>query len=99
MISISITTDGDYSAPMFVSRGKVLGISIYSPGTQWTGTIEVQRLPAEDSMAYPLHSDAGFITYLSKTADYEASLADMAPGWYRFKATAAIANTADCKIW
>ena len=98
MISISITTDGQYSAPMFVSRGKILGVSINSPGAQWTGTIELQRLPAEDSLEYPLHS-ASFITYLSKTADYEDSLADLAPGWYRFKATAAIANTADCKIW
>lgn len=100
MISISITAENDYSAPMFVSKGKkVLGISINSPGTQWTGTIELQRLPAENSMTYPLHSDTGFITYLSKTGDYEDSLADLAPGWYRFKATAAIANTADCKIW
>ena len=99
MISISITTDGDYSAPMFVSRDTTLGVSIHSPGAQWTGTIELQRLPAENSMTYPLHSDTGFITYLSKTGDYEDSLADLAPGWYRFKATAAIANTADCKIW
>ena len=99
MISISITTDGDYSAPMFVSRGKVLGISIHSPGAQWTGTIEIQRKPAEDSMTYPSHSDAGFLKYLSKTADYEDSLADVPPGWYRFKAVVAIANIADCKIW
>jgi len=98
MISISITAENDYSAPMFVSRGKILGVSIYSPGTQWTGTIELQRLPAENSLNYPLHSDT-FITYLSKTADFEDSLADLAPGWYRFEATAAIANQADCKIW
>ncbi len=99
MIEISITADGDYSAPLFVSKGKkVLGISIHSPGTQWTGTIELQRLPGEGSAPYPLHSDT-FITYLSKTADYEDSLADLASGWYRLKATAAITNIADCKIW
>lgn len=96
MISISITTNGEYSAPMFVSRGKILGISI--SGT-WTGTIEIQRKPAEDSMTYPLHSDTGFLKYLSKTADFEDSLADMPPGWYRFKAVAAMTGTVVCKLW
>lgn len=95
MIEISITADGDYSGPMSVSRSKILGISI--SGT-WTGTVELQRLPAEDSMSYPIHSDT-FLTYLSKTANYEDSLADLAPGWYRLKATAAMTGTAVCKIW
>ena len=95
MISIPITTNGDHSAPMFVSRGKILGVSI--SGT-WTGTIELQRLPAEDSVHHPLYSDS-FLKYLSKTADYEDSLADLAPGWYRLKAVAAMTGTVVCKIW
>lgn len=95
MLEISITAENDYSEPMSVSRGKTLGISI--SGT-WTGTIELQRLPAEDSLTYPLHS-ASFLTYLSKTANYEDSLADLAPGWYRLKATAAMTGTAVCKVW
>ena len=33
------------------------------------------------------------------TADYEDSLADLAPGWYRLKAVAAMTGTAICKIW
>jgi len=95
VISISITAQNQYSEPIFVPRGNILGISI--SGT-WTGTIELQRLPAEDTFTFPLHSDS-FLKYLSKTADYEDSLADLAPGWYRLKATAAMTGTAVCKIW
>lgn len=95
MIEISITTNGDYSAPMYVERDRTLGVSI--SGT-FTGTVELQRVPAEAGNEYPLPT-ADFFTYLSKTAIYEGSLSFLAPGWYRFKATAAMTGTAVCKMW
>jgi len=96
MITKSITAVNQYSGPLYVSRGRILGLSI--SGT-FTGTIELQRLPAEDINKYPLHSDSGFETYVSKTAIFAGEYADLAPGWYRVKATATITGTAVCKIW
>jgi hypothetical protein len=87
MISISFTAAEQYSEPMFVSRGFTLGISFSSillvSGLEFIATIALQRLPAEDSLVYPLHSDTGFKSYLSKTGPYEDSVANLAPGWYR----------------
>jgi hypothetical protein len=81
---------------MFVPRNYTLGISI--SGT-FVATVALQRLPAEDSLTYPLHSNSGFLDYVSKTAAYEDSLSYLAPGWYRLKCTAYTSGTAVCKIW
>jgi hypothetical protein len=95
MITVSITTNGDTSEPMFVPRERVLGISI--SGT-FTGTVELQRLAQEESTPYPA-STGSFQTYLAKTGIFEEALQFLSPGWYRFKATAAMTGTAVCKMW
>jgi len=96
MITISITTSGDYSDAMYVPRDGVLGFSITG---SWTGTIELQRKAEENSANYPLHSDTGWVTFLSKTAIFNADSYHLAPGWYRVKATNTISGTAVCRIW
>jgi hypothetical protein len=96
MISKSFTAADQYSEVLFIPRGRILGISI--SGT-FTATVALQRLPAEDNFGYPIPTSTGFLDYASKTAAYEDSLADLAPGWYRLKCTAYTSGTAVCKIW
>jgi len=96
MITKSITAINQYSETLFIERGGIIGLSI--SGT-WTGTVEIQRLPNESTFPYPLHSDSGWETYVSKTANFVGEYSDLAPGWFRVKATAAWTGTAVCKIW
>ena len=96
MVTESITANGQYSEAVYVQRDGVLGFSI--SGT-WTGTVELQRIAGENLGDYPLHSDTGWLTFLSKTANYNADSYHLAPGWFRVKATAAWTGTAVCRIW
>ena len=96
MVEKSITANGQYSEAVYVQRDGVLGFSI--SGT-WSATIELQRLGEENSANYPLHSDDGWLTFLSKTANYNADSYHLAPGWYRIKSTAYASGTAVCRIW
>ena len=99
MITITITAQNQYSDALYKSRGENIGFSIQTVSA-WTGTIELQRLPEENSANYYNATDDGWITFLSKTADYNADTADLAPGWFRIKATTgAISGRALCKIW
>jgi len=95
MITVNITTEGDVSIPIF-TRTRVLGVSISGV---WTGTIELQRKAAENQTMPPEAGDLDFNIYGSYTENAELSLSDIAPGWYRFKATAAMTGTAVCKLW
>ncbi|GAG16432.1 unnamed protein product [marine sediment metagenome] len=96
MVTVSITTDGEYSDALYKTRDDIIGFSITG---SWTGTIELQRKADENTLNYPLHSDTGWTTFLSKTAIFNADSYHLAPGWFRIIATNTITGTAVCRIW
>ena len=97
MKTLTATAANQLTDPIYVSRHGLLGLSV--SGT-FVGTIAVQRLPEENSgNTPPTPGDTGWEDYLTKTAAYAGSLADLAPGWYRLKCTAYTSGTAVAKLW
>ena len=81
MVEKTFSAATQYSAPIFLTRGRQLAISI--SGT-FVGTIAIQRnMKAEGDSSYPAHDDANWKTITSKTAAFEdqATLGDNC--WYR----------------
>jgi hypothetical protein len=81
MVEKTFSAATQYSAPIFLTRGRQLAISI--SGT-FSATIQIQRcMKAEGDSSYPAHDDTNWKTVTSKTASFEdqATLGDNC--WYR----------------
>lgn len=96
MIEKSFTAALQYSAPIFLTNGRTMAISI--SGT-FAATIAIQRLiKAEGDSGYPAHDDSGWQTVSNKTAVTEDQVTLGDNCWYRAKCTAYTSGTAVVKM-
>jgi hypothetical protein len=92
MIEATLDAATDYSAPIYVPRGRQLAISLI--GTGWTGTIQIQRLvKAEGDSSYPAHDDAAWATVSFYTADVQEQVQTGEGCWYRAYCSAQAAGS------
>ena len=90
MIEGAFTMALQVSAPIYIARGRPLGVSLW--GTALNGTIVLQRKLEENSGKYPQTDDAGWRTEQTKTDEAEITI-EFSPGaWYHLKCTVYVAG-------
>lgn len=97
MIEKTFSLATEYSAPIFVPRGRTLAISLV--GATWTGTVQIQRLiKAEGDSSYAAHDDTGWHTVSSYTTDVEEQVENGDGCWYRAYCSARAAGSMAIKL-
>lgn len=92
MIEATLDAATEFSAPIFVPRGRQLAISLI--GSTWTGTIQIQRLvKAEGDSSYPAHDDTAWGVVSSHTDDVQEQVATGDGCWYRAYCSARAAGS------